>query len=66
MTTARNGNVKTTTDSEEIECVQEFTFLGLQIDQRSKCSLKAQNHIGSHNNYEHESSMGKQGHQPDN
>ncbi|MBJ5695551.1 hypothetical protein JGG83_23145 [Salmonella enterica subsp. enterica serovar Derby] len=33
MTTARNGNVKITVDGEEIDCVQEFTFLGSQIDQ---------------------------------
>ncbi|MBJ5686593.1 hypothetical protein JGH00_22580 [Salmonella enterica subsp. enterica serovar London] len=33
MTTARNGNVKITVNGEEIDCVQEFTFLGSQIDQ---------------------------------
>ena len=33
MTTAGNGDIKIKIDNKEIECVQEFTFLGSRIDQ---------------------------------
>lgn len=38
MVTSRSGNVKIIIDTEEIESVQEFTFLGSQMDKSSECS----------------------------
>ena len=48
MTTA--GNVKITVDNEKIECVQEFTFLGSQIEQSRDCSLEVKRRIASGRN----------------
>lgn len=47
---------------EEIKYMQEFIFIGSQIDQSSGCSPEiVSNSIGLHSNDEHESSMEKQG-----
>ncbi|MBJ5103558.1 hypothetical protein JGF61_23385, partial [Salmonella enterica subsp. enterica serovar Agona] len=45
MTTARNGNDRITVDGEEIECVQEFTFLGSQIDRSGECGPEIKRRI---------------------
>lgn len=62
MTTARDGNIKITIDSEEIECMQEFIFQELQINQSSEWDPKLKLQI-PHRNDKHKSSMEEQGHQ---
>lgn len=45
MITVRNINVKITINNEEMECMQEFTVLGLQIDQTSECCPEIEHRI---------------------
>ncbi|RWS06003.1 endonuclease-reverse transcriptase-like protein [Dinothrombium tinctorium] len=45
MTTAGNGNIKIKIDNEEIECVQDFIFLGSRIVRNGDCSTEVKRRL---------------------
>ena len=45
MTTAKNGNTKIVIDGEEMECMEEFTFLGSLVNPNGECRQEIKRQI---------------------